>query len=92
MTVLNLCLIVVRIPSHVFVVSLLSCIMIWGYSTARNSQLEHSRATVMHGRVSLNSSNSRGDTEAGGTRLLCTSWNKVTECEYQDWGQAFCCV
>ena len=28
MTVLNICLIVVRIPSHVFVVSLLSCIII----------------------------------------------------------------
>ena len=39
------------------------------HSTARNSQFEHSRATVMHGRVSLNSSNSRGDTEAGGQRF-----------------------
>ena len=51
------------------------------HSTARNSQLAHSRATVMHGRVSLNSSNSRGDTEArgqrfcvqGGTKSLSTS-------------------
>ena len=39
------------------------------HSTARNSQLKHSRATVMHGRVSLNSSNSWGDTEAGGQRF-----------------------
>ena len=39
------------------------------HSTARNSQLVHSRATVMHGRVSLNSSNSRGDTEARGQRF-----------------------
>ena len=70
MTVLNLSLIVVRIPSHVFVVSLLSCIIFLGFSshahsTARNSQLEHSRATVVHVRVSLNSENSVGDTEAG---------------------------
>ena len=62
------------------------------HSTARNSQLAHSRATVMHGRVSLNSSDSRGDTEAGGQRFCVQGGNKVTEYEYQDWGQAFCCV
>ena len=39
------------------------------HSTARNSQLEHSRATVVHGRVSLNSENSVGDTEDGGQRF-----------------------
>ena len=39
------------------------------HSTARNSQLEHSRATVVHGRVSLNSEKSLGDTEDGGPRF-----------------------
>ena len=35
------------------------------HSTARNSQFEHSRATVMHGRVYLNSSNSRETQKLG---------------------------
>ena len=40
------------------------------HSTARNSQYENTRVPlVMHGRVSLNSSNSRGDPEAGGQRF-----------------------
>ena len=33
-----------------------------------------------------------GDTEDGGTSLLCTWGNKVDEYEYSDWGWAFCCV
>ena len=48
------------------------------HSIARNSQLEHSRATVVHGRVSLNPENSVGDTEDGRTTLLCTWGN----CKY----------
>ena len=47
MTVLNHSLTVVRIPSHVFVVSLLSCIIIWG------SRYMH---TPLHG---IHSSNTR---------------------------------
>ena len=66
-------LIFVRIPSHASTVSLLSCIIIWftplACSTARNSQLAHSRATVMHGRDPLNSENSVGDTEDGELRF-----------------------
>ena len=41
-------------------------------STARNSQSAHARATDLHGRVSLNSVNSVGDTEAWGHRF-CVS-------------------
>ena len=41
------------------------------FSTARNSQYAHSRATGLHGRVSLSSVNSVGDIEAGRTSLLC---------------------
>ena len=47
------------------------------HSTARNSQLEHSRATVVHGRVSLNSENSVGDTEAGGQRFCVPGETKL---------------
>ena len=62
------------------------------HSTARNSQLEHSRATVVHGRVSLNSENSVGDTEAGGqrfcvlgeTKLLSTSSRRGVRCSAVD--------
>ena len=62
------------------------------YSTARNSQFAHSRATVMHGRVSLNSENSVGDTEAGGqrfcvpgeTKLLSTSTRRGVRCSAVD--------
>ena len=39
------------------------------YPTARNSQFLHSRATVLQGRVSLNSVNSVGDTEDVGRRF-----------------------
>ena len=46
------------------------------YSTARNSQFAHSRATVLHGRVSLNSENSVGDTEAGGQRFCAPGETK----------------
>ena len=46
------------------------------HSTARNSQLEHSRATVVHGRVSSNSENSVGDTEEGGQRFCVPGGTK----------------
>ena len=47
------------------------------HSTARNSQFAHLRATVMHGRGSLNSSNSRGDTEAGGQHFCVPGETKL---------------
>ena len=46
------------------------------HSTARNSQLEHSRATVVHGWLSLNSENSVGDTEDGGQRFCVPGGTK----------------
>ena len=46
------------------------------HSTARNSQFAHSRATVMHGRGSLNSFTSVGDTEAGGQRFCVPGGTK----------------
>ena len=53
--------------------------VIHAHSTARNSQFEHSRAKFA------------GRHRSWGTTLLCTRGNKVTEYEYQDRGQAFCC-
>ena len=47
------------------------------YSTACNSQFAHSRATVLHGRGSLNSVNSVRDTEAGGQRFCVLGETKA---------------
>ena len=46
-------------------------------STARNSQFAHSRATVLHGRVPLNSQNSVGDADDGGRRFCVTGETKA---------------
>ena len=62
------------------------------HSTARNSQLEHTRATVVHGRVSLNSENSVRGIEDGGqrfcvpgeTKLLSTSTRRGVRCSAVD--------
>ena len=54
--------------------------------------LEHSRATVVHGRVSLNSENSVGDTAAGGQRFCVTGGTKSLSTRTRVRGQTFCCV
>ena len=47
------------------------------YSTARNSQFSHSRATVLQGRVSLNSVNAVGGTEDVGRRFCVLGKTKA---------------
>ena len=49
----------------------------------------NSHARMPHARCVVNSV---GDTEDGGTSILCIWENKVTEYEYSERGQAFCCV